>query len=365
MIFNISGFFFSYFASIGIYIVFLPKMLQNIGYSTVEIGFIFSIIPIMRFLTPFFFLKLFSLNHKVYNNALILSFISVLFFYLSIENFYLFSLNIAIFGICTGLILPYIETLALDILKKERYGKSRLWGSVGFMLVGLVLAKTLEDYMTGLHFYTTAVFLILFFGYAATRNNKEFKKKDDASEHKEFKFLSRWYFWLSIFLMQMSFGFFYGFFTIYETDHGFTLETVSYLWAFSIICEVLMFQFQSKIMKIDLLFLIKFAVFATVIRWMLLYLFPDSLSVSYISQGFHAFSFALFHTATISYLYEIYTQRRLAQQFYYGISFGLGGFLGSIIAGYLYGENLFLFAALITLFAFLALFGKKKNRLAA
>ena len=356
---QISGFFFSYFASVGIYVIFLPKMLQSIGYSSIQIGFIFAIIPLMRFLTPFFFLKIFSLDQKIYYLSLLSSLLSILLFYLTIENFYLFCANMVIFGISTGLILPYIETLALEKLKKEKYGKSRLWGSIGFMLMGLVLAKVLKDHFMGLHFYVLSIFLTVIFGYAATFNANSYKKQKP-KEKNDFSLISHWHFWLSIFLMQMSFGFFYSFFTIYETDHGFTLETVSYLWAFSIVCEIIMFRFQSRIIKFDLMLLIKFATFITVIRWLLLYLYPDSLTISYFSQSFHAVSFALYHTATIAYLYEIYTRKRLAQQFYYGISFGLGGFIGSLIAGYFYGEYLFLIASFITLISFITLFGNKK-----
>jgi len=76
----------------------------------------------------------------------------------------------------------------------------------------------------------------------------------------------------------------------------------------------------------------------------------------YFSQSLHAISFALYHTTTISYLFTLYEDKKLAQQFYYGISFGLGGFIGSIIGGYIYGESLFLASSLITSLSFLILF---------
>jgi PPP family 3-phenylpropionic acid transporter len=69
----------------------------------------------------------------------------------------------------------------------------------------------------------------------------------------------------------------------------------------------------------------------------------------------HAFSFALFHSAAIVYLFTLYKKRKLAQQFFLGITYGLGGFLGAVYSGYVYeyfGNYLFLSAALITLVAF-------------
>jgi len=241
-------------------------------------------------------------------------------------------------GIGFGLILPYVETFALISLKKERFGKSRLYGSLGFMLFGIILAKNLDNYTVALNYFLVAVLMVAFFGISISFYNSKaniFYK----SIYEKFKFKKVLFFWISIFFMQMSFGFFYNFFTIYETARGISLETISYLWTFSIICEITLFYFQAPLLKnINLLTLVKFAVFLTIIRWLLLYLFPSSLTILYISQSLHAFSFALHHTATISYLYATYQDKKLASQFYYGLSFGLGGFIGAILAGWLYGD---------------------------
>jgi PPP family 3-phenylpropionic acid transporter len=162
--------------------------------------------------------------------------------------------------------------------------------------------------------------------------------------------------WISIFLMQVGFGAFYSFFTIYENEHGISLEIVSYLWSFGVICEIVLFYFQEHIIKFDLLKIIKFSIFITAIRWLILYLYPSSLPLAYLSQSFHAFSFALYHTATLSYLYKLYSDKKLSAQFYYGFGYGLGGFVGSLSAGYFYGEYLFLYSAIITLFSMIVLY---------
>jgi PPP family 3-phenylpropionic acid transporter len=64
--------------------------------------------------------------------------------------------------------------------------------------------------------------------------------------------------------------------------------------------------------------------------------FPSSIEMLALSQILHAFSFALFHTVAISTLYSLYTARRLSQQFFFGISYGLGGFIGALGSGILY-----------------------------
>ncbi|WP_333802893.1 MFS transporter [Sulfurospirillum sp.] len=347
--FKISGFFFFYFVVTGVYVIFMPKILQMLGYSALHIGAIFALAPLMRFFVPFFFLKHFELTQKVFYIALGGALFAIVMFYPTIHHFYLFMLPNMLLGACLGMILPYIETYAMEHLQKERFGKSRLFGSIGFMLIGIILARHLEDYTNGLHYLLLAISLTAFFAYWLTHNNTHFMTSSVVKEE-AFNFLHVKYLWISLFLMQVSFGGFYNFFTIYETAHGISLEVTSYLWAFGVICEIVLFYFQAPLLqRFSLLSLVKFGVFATASRWLLLFLFPSSLFVSYAAQSLHAFSFALHHTAALSLLYTLYAHKKLAAQFYYGFSFGLGGFVGALLAGYFYGEYLYLYTSFVAL----------------
>lgn len=355
--FKLSAFYFFYFSAVGVYIIFLPKVLHDIGYSPAHIGIIFALAPLMRFVTPFLFLKHVKLDQSMFKKALFLSVLSSTLFYFTINNFYAFMFNNAILGVCLSLILPYIEVIALKALGKERYGKSRLFGSIGFMLISLVLAQFLTNPYVALHYYLATNILTVLFSLLLLTYDVEHKENN--STHEPFSFLKYWPFWLSIFLMQMSFGGFYNFFTIYETEHGISLEMTSYLWTLGVLCEIVMLYFQAPLLKNNLLLIIKFSIAMTALRWLLLYAFPESLTITFITQSMHAFSFGLYHSAVIIYLYSLYSNKKLAQQFMYGVAYGLGGFLGAVIAGWLYGENLFLYSSLFALLSFLALFIKK------
>ena len=334
----------------------MPKILQMVGYSTMQIGIVFALAPLMRFIVPFAFLKHIELTKKVFHIALIAIFIGALLFYVTIENFYAFMIPNLMIGAAAGLVLPYIETYAMEHLGKKRFGKSRLYGSIGFMTLGIVLAKELSDYTVGLNFYLAFVIIMLFFGLSITYKNDAFKRQIKNEDDEKFELKKVAYLWISLFFMQISFGAFYNFFTIYETERGISLEVVSYLWAFGVICEILFFYFQSPLLKLNLLKILKFSVFITVLRWLLLFMFPESLSMSFVSQSLHAISFALHHTVAISFLYSVYQNKKLAAQFYYGFSFGLGGFIGALLAGYFYGDYLYLYAASMAFLSFIALF---------
>lgn len=360
LFFNLSAFYFFYFAAVGVYVIFLPKVLQDIGYSTFDIGIVLALAPLMRFLTPFLFLKHIKLNQKMFKTALYLSVISSASFYLTIENFYLFMINNALLGVCLSLILPYLEVTAISTLGKEKYGKSRLFGSIGFMIISLVLAKFLTQPYIAIHYYLILNILTVIFAISLLKYDVEHKMKQSSEP---FSFLKYWSFWMSLFFMQISFGAFYNFFTIYETQHGMSLEMTSYLWSFGVICEILMLYFQAPLLKNNLLTIIKFCVTITTLRWILLYLYPDSLGVTFFTQSIHAFSFGLYHSSVIIYLYSLYENKKLAQQFMYGVAYGLGGFVGAIVAGAVYGEFLFIFSALFSLLSLISLYFIKNKKL--
>jgi len=343
--------------------MFMPNALTGFGYSKFEVGVIYSIAPFMRFLLPFVFKYYVKLNAKIYLVALFLTFMATLLFIGTVYNFYLHLLSNAIFGASMGIILPYVETISLHQLSKKMYGKIRLWGSVGFILIALWLGQANATSMQTIYYLSATALLTWIFGYFVLQYDQG-KKGEEERDAKGFSLQRYWAFWVSIFLMQMAFGGFYTFFTIYETEQGISKEIISYLWSFSVLCEILMLFFQGKLLDNNLLNILKFATLITAFRWFLLYLYPSSLEITFLSQSLHAISFALYHTASITYIFSLYHQKRLAQQFFLGISFGLGGGMGSWMAGYIYGEYLFLVEAVITLGAFVMLLihDKRKKR---
>ncbi len=360
LFFKLSSFYFFYFAAVGVYIIFLPKVLHDLGYSAFDIGIIFALAPLMRFLTPFLFLKHINLDQKIFKLALFLSIICSGSFYFTINNFYFFMINNAILGAGLSLILPYLEITAIKNLGKERYGKSRLYGSIGFALISLVLGQVLTHSFIALHYYFVLNILTVIFAFLLLEFDDI--SHDEKISKKSFSFLKHWSFWASLFFMQLSFGAFYNFFTIYETAHGISLEMTSYLWSFGVLCEIILLYIQAPLLKRNLLNLIKFSVAISILRWFLIYMFPDNLTITFMTQSIHAFSFGLYHSAVIMYLYTLYENKKLAQQFMYGVAYGLGGFLGAIIAGKLYGEYLFLYSALFSLISLLFLYMIKTKK---
>ncbi len=353
LFFLISSFYFWFFAIIGIYVIYLPKVLKMVGYSPFEIGIVFAMSPLMRFLTPFLFVRKWQLTSPIYRLALLLGVAAGALFFVTIQNFWLFLLPNILLGISFALTLPYVETITLAHIGKERYGKSRLFGSLGFIFVALLLAKWMQTPTIALYLLIISILFTAMAGWFIQGRNKEAQKEGS------FDFWQEWPVWANMLLLQISFGPFYNFFTIYESEKGLDYGTISYLWTFGVIAEIIMLYFQGPLLKKNLLGILKLCTLLASLRWALLFLFPTNLLILYFAQSLHAFSFALYYSAAISYLFRVYTNKTLAQQFFGGISFGLGGVLGSLFSGAVYGEYLFLYAALVAFAAWMILFLKK------
>jgi len=363
---TIGAFYFFYFALIGVYIIFLPKLLLDGGFSAVEVGIIYAAAPFMRFLLPFAFRHYIHLTHRVYKISLSIGFVSTVLFFITIDSFWSYLFINLIFGASAGVILPFVEAIALQVISKEYYGRVRLWGSIGFMVIALWLGHTLSSAKEGLIYLSIMAFFTLIFGYLITQYDQDnYEISNPKDRNRGFSLSKYWAFWLSAFLLQVSFGGFYNFFTIYETEHNISLQMTSYLWSFGVLCEVVLFYYQGPLLKRNLLMLLKLTIATTILRWLLLYIYPSSLIVAYASQSLHAFSFALYYTAVIAYVYDLYTQKKLAQQFFLGMSFGLGGSVGAIIAGKIYdfdSELLFGVEAVIAFLSLIAIFIHEKRR---
>jgi len=373
MAFITASFYFFYFSIVAVYVIFMPKVLDMVGYTPSEIGILFAAAPLVRFAIPFLFLKYFTFTPKIFNCALFLTLVASGLFHLFLEDFWLLMFTNIALGIGMSLVIPYVESVALSYMPKESYGKIRLFGSIGFILVSLVLVKFLSSPTNAIIFLNASAFFTLVFGLLISRYERK-NIKENKPEGKAFSLLSHWPLWFSLFLMQVGFGGFYNFFTIYASSYPIGLDTYNissmdmtiYLWSFGVICEVFMLYFQAPLLQNNLLRVLQFSVAITVLRWLILASFPENIWLLFFSQSIHAFSFALYHSAAIMYLHKLYSNKKLSQQFFAGIAYGLGGFIGAMGAGFIYEvstQGLYLVAAIVTLasFTFLWIENRRSN----
>ena len=138
------------------------------------------------------------------------------------------------------------------------------------------------------------------------------------------------------FLMQFSHGVYYAFYSIYMEETGYSKSVIGQFWALGVIAEVMVFVFMHHFLQrfgAGLVLMISLTLAS--LRWLMIGWFPDVMVVLLIAQTLHAATFGTFHAAAIHMVHRAFPGRHQGkgQALYASISFGLGGALGSLLAG--------------------------------
>jgi PPP family 3-phenylpropionic acid transporter len=156
------------------------------------------------------------------------------------------------------------------------------------------------------------------------------------------------------FFSQLSYAPYYNFFTVFLERHHSSRSFAGRLWALAVVAEIGFFIFSARLLRsVGSRRLMIAALASTVLRWLLIGLGADSLTILMIAQLLHASSFAAYHLAAMRYVQSLFPPalHGRGQALYNSAAYGIGGFIGSIAAGFLWTaaspEGLFLIAAVV------------------
>ncbi|BDT79062.1 MFS transporter [Polynucleobacter yangtzensis] len=242
-------------------------------------------------------------------------------------------------------LMPLGESATIHALYKDnsfdkRYGRLRLWGSIGF--IAMVLAagelfqrKTIELYpIVG----TVVLFALALITFCLSEPKMERRKM--VKGELLIVLLNpdvRW-FLLSGFFMIFAHAALYVFYSLYLSDLGYDKFQIGLFWALGVAAEVIFFYFQSKVLsKLDAEVILQATFGIGVIRFILIAFLPIT-SVLIVAQLMHAGTFAAHHSAANKMLQRWFTGPLQArgQALMATISYGLGGTLGGLCAGWIW-----------------------------
>ncbi len=242
-------------------------------------------------------------------------------------------------------VMPQFESITLTHLGNDshRYGMIRVWGSLGFIAVVMGFGWFLEGRSAGvLPWLMLPLFALLVASSFANRYARDFHRADgDASGFWQIvrkpQVLA---FFLAAFMEQLSFGPYYTFFSVYMDHYGYATSTLGLLWTIGVVFEVAVFFTIGRFFRrYDASWMLLIALLSSTVRWTVTALFPQHLGVMLVAQTAHALGFAAFFAAAMQML-ATYFPGRLnghGQGLLYGFSSGVGGVLGALIAGQLWG----------------------------
>ena len=358
---RLAGFYFFYYATVGAFMPYWAPYLAERGFTPAQMGIAFALMGVTRSFMPLVWG--WWGDHSESRIRLIrwAAFASLLMF-LAIPFadgvFWIAALMIA-YTLFWHALLPQFEVVALNHLaiSGADYSRVRLWGSVGFVVAVLGLGPILDA--TGMlplpwlvaGFWVGMVWLAWRVPDAIVAAPSESSRLSIWTVLRRPEVLAL----LAVCLCsQLSFAPYYNFFTLFLERHGYSRSFAGFLWALGVIAEIGLFVVMGRVIrKLGARPIMIAALAATTLRWLLTATAVDSLVVLILMQLSHALTFGAYHAVAMHYVQRLFPSslQGRGQAIYNGVAYGVGGSIGSVSAGYLWGsvspESTFLCAAAI------------------
>ena len=368
---RLSAFYFAYFAFVGAFAPYFALYLRALGYSPVEIGLLLAVNPVARIFGPNLWGWLSDHYHargwliRLTAVGAAVAFTAVFFNYGFAWMFVaLLLLNVFWCGV-----LPLAESATLSLVgaRVGAYGRIRLWGSVGFVAVVILAGYGLDFF--GIGALSSLVLCLLALMAASTFFLPRDREPSHHAEHASILSIVRRPEVIALlggfFLMQVAHGPYNSFYSIHLVEAGYSKKAVGWLWSLGVIAEIGLFMLLPRLMRAySLNQILLFSFGCAFVRLLMIAWGVASLPILLAAQLLHAITFGAFHSAGVAMIHQIFRGRNQArgQAIYTSLGYGLGGTLGTIMAGFSW-ETLgagwtFTFAALAALLALIVVASK-------
>jgi PPP family 3-phenylpropionic acid transporter len=338
---------FAYFGYAGLVTTYGPLWFQSLGYTTFAIGVLTSLQSGTRLFGPYAWGWL--ADHTGRRERLLRvaaggSLLSSLGFFAPVDYAWVASVMVLLF-VCTAGVIPISEAVlahrvssggSLDI---ARYGRVRMWGSVGF--IGAVTVSGFALQASGVGRFPILVSGLLALLLVATMRLPPSTEPAQAQSATPgaMSVLGRpvvaWFF-AGVFLTVLAHTSLYAFYSLYLASLGYGKGEIGVLWAIGVVAEVVWFYSQGRwAHKLSVHGWLIAAALASALRFALIAAFGASLAVLVFAQCLHAVSFAAQHSACIAVVTRHFPGRLRGrgQALYAVLGYGASGVIGGVAGG--------------------------------
>ena len=370
---RLSGFYFAYFAFVGVFAPYWSLYLKSLQFTALQIGILMSLLQVTRIFAPN--LWGWIADHtgrgvKLVQLAALMSLIAYSGVFIGHSFIWLFTV-MATLSFFWSASLPLMEAITLRHLGEAsaRYGHIRLWGSVGF-----VVSVTVVGYLLDILPITALLWIVLGLKASVLFFSHWIPEPRPVSHHEStpdvWEILRRpevSAFLVAGFLMAAAHGVYYTFFSIYMVDLGYSKTMVGTLWSIGVVCEILVFLWMQRlVVMFGLRNILLVSFLLATLRFLLIGFCAQWLPIALFAQMLHAATFGSYHAASVAVIHKIFHGRNNArgQAIYTSVTFGLGGTVGGLWSGWLWepiGANLtFAISSLATFIGFGLLYWRFK-----
>lgn len=340
---RLSGFYFFYFAFVGALSPYWGLYLKSLDFSAFQIGVLMSLLQVMRIFAPNLWgwmadhLGRRVLIVQIAAAASLVSYIGVFF---GTGFAWLFAVMAAM-SFFWSASLPLVEATTLSHLGEHtgKYGRIRLWGSVGFIIAVVGLGYGLD--FLPIRFLLWAILGLMVGIVLFSRFIPEARvAPHDTDQLPVWHILRRPEVLAFIgggFLMAAAHGPYYTFYSIYLVDHGYSKGVVGWLWAVGVICEIGVFLWMPRLFKAVELRSVLLASFClAIVRFLAIGWGVQWFAVVLAAQVLHAATFGAYHAAAVAMVHRFFRGKHQSkgQAIYNSISFGAGGTFGGLFSGF-------------------------------
>jgi PPP family 3-phenylpropionic acid transporter len=345
MYWRLSSFYLFYFASLGALIPYWGLYLKSLGFGGAEIGELVAVIMATKIIAPNVWGWIADHTGRRMDIVrlgclfAVLAFAGVFFG----QGYWWLAGVMSLFSFFWNAALPQFEATTLNHLgdKTHRYSSVRLWGSIGFILAVAGLGALFEHTGTG---PLPPVLLVLLAGIwlsslLVPESAAGHKSLNEEPLRRVLRKPAVFSLLLVCFLLQASHGPYYAFYSLYMVGHGYSETAVGQLWALGVVAEIGVFlKMHQWLPRFGARNLMLVATALTALRWLLIALFVEEAWIMVLAQTLHAASFGVYHAVSIHLIHHLFTGRHQGrgQALYSSLSFGAGGAVGSLVAGYLW-----------------------------
>lgn len=339
---RIAGFYFFYFAFVGMFSPYWSLYLKSIAFDAVQIGILMSVQPVMRMLSP----ALWGwLADRLGNRRLVVQVAALgsALCYLGVfftQQYYELLLVLALMGFFWSGSMPLVEATTLTYLGKNaaRYGRLRSWGSIGFILAVMGLGYALDYIAIG-----WILWVGLFIQLGILYFSRQIPPTEMIAHHTDSHPIRRIVLQPQVlalfgacFLMAVAHGPYYTFFSIYLVEHGYSKSAVGALWTLGVVCEIGVFFLMPWLMRhYTLPHMLMVSMALAVVRFLLIGWQVDTLWLLLLAQILHAATFGSFHATAVALVHHFFRGRHQSrgQALFGSVTYGAGGMLGGLLSG--------------------------------
>ena len=338
--------YFTYFGVLGIFVPYFGLFLDGRGLNSTDIGLLLAIVTASRIVGPNVWAYVAEKSGKpllVMRFGAMLAAVGWLSSFADV-GFWPLLLGFTLFSFFWTAILPQLEVTTLSFLNDDTqaYSRIRTAGSVGYIVLVMLGGWLFEQYGSEFLPLSALLFLLLLLG-SLFMLPKVSVNSETADESISFNQLLKnsvlVRFMLAALLLQMSFAPFYGFFTLYSRDLGYSGSQTGIFIGIAIAAEIVAFYFAGQLMRNRSYARILGVCYGvTVLRWALLAELADNIWWLCFSMLLHAGSFAIAHSCAMQFIQQFFPKnlRSRGQALYAGVIFGGGGAIGAYCSGLLW-----------------------------